>query len=1259
MRILAAAFLFQYFIYAQSPRSIAEAELRTIAQAEGLSNEDISAAYISREYTSAHNGVSHFVFRQRFEEIDVHNAVFTVNVGPDGKVLNSGGTLVKGPSSQVAAPAVESGMTAIRAAVRAVRPGAVSSYLPGAKSGKLTRFVRGGVGEEIEGKPIWFSVDGNLRPAWLFYISGENGADRYVTIVDTEKNRVLQKYNLTRYQTAAPRGLVFERSSPQPNPRPGTIVADRPYVQRTLQPFTGDPKASPRGWVDGTETVGNNVVAGHNPLGLFQTTRPVPAVAPDRNFSFPLELGPGAPNPSNYKDAATTNLFYWANKAHDLFYLAGFDEAAGNFQQDNFGRGGVGGDPMYAYSQFGIAADSLAELDNAFFTTNRSFEDGARVSINMFLSGNRDVFTDGSFDAEAIVHEYAHGVSNRLVQGVNQSPQGGAMGEGWSDFFGLEFTVPRGAPADGTYAVAEYLFQRFGLGLRSRTYSTDLSVNPLTFGSLGRVGPIGPEVHDDGEIWASALWEARAALVKQFGEEEGRRRIRLLVIDGMKLSPPSPSMVDARDAILLADRVTFKGESQAQLWVAFAKRGLGVTAFSNSAFTSNVTPSSDVPSESGVIRFQNENYTMGEQVRVILHDANNTSSSVAVHVTTSSGDLENIVLRKRGETYQGFINSFNDGFVARYDSALDLVPADYISVYYLDADAGGKSSKLIQTTVGPVQSPYYTTMQSSARHVVSGVERPLYEIEGDERVVLYRSTVVLPFAFPYFDRTYRTVFVTGDGILSFDPLLLASCNDRSSAARATVIAPMWMELAYNGRGQATENVFYSSGPDSVTFRWAAETIQTGDPVNFSVVLYNDGRILFQYGDGNVNLVNSPVFGCTTQAPFVGLSNGRESYVFAYDAYTGSPLLERAPSVLFQPPFGHSSEPVVRLETPEPGGQYQGVLTVKGIAYDPDSNIARLDILIDGVPRRLIVPNQSRTDFCAAERVRGCPLVGFLTSIDFVSLGIPAGTHTLQIRATNARGAFKNFPEQPVTFTVAPGQSREPAGTIEAPAAGAAVTGSTPIRGYAYAPDLRILAVDILIDGLTYGRATYGQRRDEVCRDLPNRPPNCPNVGFSFTLDSAGGEVRLPNGRHSLQARVLDEAGRYTLLPATPITINVENAANLPPTGVLATPGANARLSGTVKIWGYAWDLDGTVETVQLLIDGVIYGNPKYGDERAQQCATLPDVKACPNIGFDFDFDTTQVSNGLHQLGIRIVDDKGRAAIVPGSAAFGINVFIQN
>ena len=45
-------------------------------------------------------------------------------------------------------------------------------------------------------------------------------------------------------------------------------------------------------------------------------------------------------------DASTTNTFYWTNAIHDITYQYGFDEASGNFQQNNYGNGGIAGDPV-------------------------------------------------------------------------------------------------------------------------------------------------------------------------------------------------------------------------------------------------------------------------------------------------------------------------------------------------------------------------------------------------------------------------------------------------------------------------------------------------------------------------------------------------------------------------------------------------------------------------------------------------------------------------------------------------------------------------------------------------------------------------------------------------------------------------------------------------------------------------------------------------------------------------------------------------
>ncbi len=71
-----------------------------------------------------------------------------------------------------------------------------------------------------------------------------------------------------------------------------------------------------------------------------------------------------------------TNLFYWNNVVHDVIHGYGFDEAAGNFQVNNYGNGGVGGDDVRAEAQDGSGTN------NANFGTG---VDGVRPRMQMFV----------------------------------------------------------------------------------------------------------------------------------------------------------------------------------------------------------------------------------------------------------------------------------------------------------------------------------------------------------------------------------------------------------------------------------------------------------------------------------------------------------------------------------------------------------------------------------------------------------------------------------------------------------------------------------------------------------------------------------------------------------------------------------------------------------------------------------------------------------------------------------------------------------
>ena len=103
--------------------------------------------------------------------------------------------------------------------------------------------------------------------------------------------------------------------------------------------------------------------------------------------------------------------------------------------------------------------------------------------------------------------------------------------------------------------------------------SPDAGPGGYTYGDLGHVAGF-PEVHSDGEIWLETLWQIRQTLGASVTES--------LVTRGMELSPPAPSYLDMRNAIIQADLVNFGGANETALWTIFAQRGMGYFAVSTS-----------------------------------------------------------------------------------------------------------------------------------------------------------------------------------------------------------------------------------------------------------------------------------------------------------------------------------------------------------------------------------------------------------------------------------------------------------------------------------------------------------------------------------------------------------------------------------------------------------------------------------------------------------------------------------------------------
>ncbi|KAH6586741.1 hypothetical protein BASA50_000338 [Batrachochytrium salamandrivorans] len=180
------------------------------------------------------------------------------------------------------------------------------------------------------------------------------------------------------------------------------------------------------------------------PVPSRDPTEGVSTVADPEKGVFDTKFN-GGDEPSTVANvaAAAVNLFYVSNLMHDITYQYGFTEKAGNFQKDNFGKGGQGNDAV------GINVLNTSKVNNANFLAPG---DGQSGIMNMFRFTYTTPGRSGGLDNGIPIHEYAHGVSNGLTggsatSGCLRTDESGGMGEGWSDILALivlakESTLP-------------------------------------------------------------------------------------------------------------------------------------------------------------------------------------------------------------------------------------------------------------------------------------------------------------------------------------------------------------------------------------------------------------------------------------------------------------------------------------------------------------------------------------------------------------------------------------------------------------------------------------------------------------------------------------------------------------------------------------------------------------------------------------------------------------------------------------------------
>jgi hypothetical protein len=242
-----------------------------------------------------------------------------------------------------------------------------------------------------------------LAEAWAIEIMGEApaaaGQDPSFTqftahrlLVSDVGGKILKDYDLVQRDAFVYRAYAETTGNRRPLDSPLQSFAPHP---------TGIPDGSAPGFVaaplvvmeafnstldpwlasNATTTSGNNAeaFADLNANAVFDAGDVKPEVKSGRILNYTYHTDQQPTETLDQSRAGTVNSFFLVNWMHDWWYDSGFTEATGNAQADNFGRGGLGGDPLLVTAQAGANAGLR---NNADMSTPA---DGARPRMRMFL----------------------------------------------------------------------------------------------------------------------------------------------------------------------------------------------------------------------------------------------------------------------------------------------------------------------------------------------------------------------------------------------------------------------------------------------------------------------------------------------------------------------------------------------------------------------------------------------------------------------------------------------------------------------------------------------------------------------------------------------------------------------------------------------------------------------------------------------------------------------------------------------------------
>lgn len=367
------------------------------ASVYSLTEEDTQSWEITNSHEDQKSGISFYYLTQKHGDLFLHNAISVVAIKNQKAFLTSNGFVPNLAQKVETRTATISAKDAILSGVKSLGL-EFSGEIKQREKKNINHYLFDAEGvskEEINVRLKLFQINEEIvRAVWDLDIYQLDRKHWWHIRIDAQTGELLDKADWVSQCDVGPGSTSHAghnhtegEFTPSGTSRQGAgynvfaIPVESPnHGPRSLVVNPADPIASPYGWhdVDGIAgpefitTRGNNVHAYED-----HGDNDYPGYAPDGgstlNFNFPLDFNQ---HPHINVDAAITNLFYMNNIMHDVWYQYGFDEASGNFQQNNYGKGGLDDDYVVAEAQDG------GGMNNANFGTP---PDGYNPYMQMYL----------------------------------------------------------------------------------------------------------------------------------------------------------------------------------------------------------------------------------------------------------------------------------------------------------------------------------------------------------------------------------------------------------------------------------------------------------------------------------------------------------------------------------------------------------------------------------------------------------------------------------------------------------------------------------------------------------------------------------------------------------------------------------------------------------------------------------------------------------------------------------------------------------